>query len=194
MIQHAATRPVPVENVADYLYSLALAMLKDDELAATAAYTLMSSPSDETIAFAASVVWRESDNDYSKQRYFSMALQKMGTRTKEHDKRFEAVNRYIDGSKASILRLVTSEYAAGFERMKNALAVDEWAGRQSKFVPAGESWPKWFGEDYDAEMRFRNGLFTARAVAESVRRRKSAVDALENYSSLLARMATPVGE
>ena len=122
-----------------------------------------------------------------------MKLQKMGTRSKENDKRFEAIHKYLDGSRSSILRLITSEHAAGFERMKNALAVDAWAARQSKHVPHGESWPKFFGDDTSAEMRFRNGLHAARSVAESSRKRRSAEDALENYAQLL-QQPTPVGE
>jgi hypothetical protein len=164
-------------------------MLTNEELTKATSYVLRERPRTDLINFAASVVWKESDNLYDKRRFYSMHLLKIGGRAKQHDKRFNEISRYNDGSCASILSLVNSEYADGLTRFQNAEAIREWAASQSKHVPKGEGWPEWFGGDWAKNNALRGALSACSNIVESVERRYQAENSIENYKAALERAA-----
>lgn len=181
LTQHSGDWSVTLEYLADYLYSLGAAMQTNDELTDAVSFVITRQPDSDRIAFAASVVWKESDNHWDKRRYYSTKLLKVGGRAKEHDNRFQAITTHEDGSRASIFRLITSEYACGLERFQNALAVGEWAANQKKFVEQGERFPEWFGGDYSKHRQLRDALGVCRSIADALRGRKLAESMLEHY-------------
>ncbi len=112
LIQHSGDWSITVEYLADYLASLALAMSEDEELLENASWVLSQRPSDKEIAFAASVVWKEG----VKTRYFSVKQMKVSASPeKSHDKRFEEIRDFHDGSTASIKRILTPEWSDGYQ-------------------------------------------------------------------------------
>jgi len=189
LTQHSGDWNVTFDFLTDYLASLAVAMMANDELARTAAYSLRHDTTADRIAFAASVVWRESDRSWEKRRYYSMTLLKMGTRTKEHDKRFEEIRDSADGSRASIFRLVNTSYASMFDSFQMAEAVKSWADAQPKYVQIGEGFPEFFGGDYAKNSQLRSALQCCRYVVEAVERREWAQGSIDNYAARIAREA-----
>jgi hypothetical protein len=189
LVQHSGDWSVTFEYLTDYLASLAAAMLGNAELTRTAAFVLRERPRTELIAFAASVVWKESDDQYDKRRYYSVELRKLGTRTKQHDKRYNEISKFLDGSRSSILFLVNSEYADGLTRFQNAEAVREWANSQTKYVPEGENWPVWFAGDHRKNVALRSVLTACASIVESLERREQAEYSIENYKAALERAA-----
>lgn len=185
MIQHSNDRSVSWELLTDYLQSLAAAMLTNEEMAENLAFYLSEIPNPEEIAFAASVVFKESDREWSKRRYFSLKLQKMGTRTKEHDKRFTEVREWHDGSRASMYRLLCGDalsYSEGFHLYQISESVREWADAQKKYIPVGENWPKWLAGDHNAMYSLRAALGTCRAICDAARKVRWAKGVIERYT------------
>lgn len=186
LTQHSNDWGVTFEYLSDYLQSLGAAMLSNDELTTAVSYVVLRKPDTEKIEFAASVVWKDSDQHWEKRRYYSIKLQKVGGRAKEHDKRFTEITKYQDGSRSSILKLVTSEYADGFERFQNAEAVRLWAGEQKKHVEVGEGWPEWFDGEWRKNNAVRGAMELCRALAEAKQHRERAESILEHYRHAVA--------
>lgn len=181
LTQHSGDWSVTWEYLTDYLQSLGAAMLTNEELTEAVSFIVSRRPDPDRIAFAASVVWKESDNHWEKRRYYSVRLLKVGGRAKEHDKRFTELTKYQDGSRASIFKLITSEYSSGLERFQNAEAVREWANNQKKYVDYGEGYPEWFDGDNYKFNALRDALAVCRNLAESRRYRLNAESMLEHY-------------
>jgi hypothetical protein len=189
LIQHSGSWSVTFDFLTDYLASIAEAMLSNPELIAAVGSMFRAYPDTEAIAFAASVVWRESDGDWSKRRYYSKSLQKIGNHKKQYDTRYTEVTRYQDGSCASMLRVILSDYAGGLERYIASETVRMWAHSQKTHPGYGEGWPEYFGGDWAKNNALRNTLEGCRAIVESVRLREAAVCSVENYRRCLARAA-----
>jgi hypothetical protein len=190
MIQHTGDLPITQEFLGDYLGSLAAAMLTSDEMAERMSWAFRPQTSKAELDFAASVAWRESDNDWSKRRYVSVSLQKIGTRSKEHDKRYTEITRYMDGTCASISRLLISEYATGFARYCLTEEIRNWANEQKKHPGFGEGWAEWFDGDWSKANEVRISLAVCRNICESVRLRNHAAQWLENKKEVLTTQAT----
>jgi hypothetical protein len=186
LIQHSGSWSVTFDFLTDYLASIAEAMLSNPELIAAVGSMFREYPNVETIAFAASVVWRESDNEWTKRRYYSRSLQKIGNRKKEHDKRYQEITHFQDGSCASMLRLILSDYSGGLERYIASETVRLWAHSQKVHPGYGEGWPEYFGGDWAKNNALRGALEGCRAIVESVRLREVAVGSVENYRRRLA--------
>lgn len=143
MIQHSGDWPVAVEHLADYLVALATDLLEYDneDYYREVSYCVTDVPRYGAIEFAASVVFKESDKDWTKRRYVSMGEQKMGTRkAKEHDKRYIEIEPWMDGFATAIYRLVLPEYSDGLRKYCYARAIREWASQdQSKAHLDGRS-------------------------------------------------------
>lgn len=189
LTQHSGDWSVTFDYLTDYLASLAVAMMANNELASAAAYTIRHDARESAIAFAASVVYRESDKNYDKRRFFSVDLEKIGSRTKQHDRRYTEIRDWHDGSRSSIYRLCLSEYSSRFEAFKIAEAVKVWCDRQSKYVPLGDSFPEFFGGDSQQVIRLRQALECCKHIVEAVERREWAQCAIDNYTARLAREA-----
>ena len=188
-IQHAPDRPITWELLTDYLQSLGAAMLSNAELVEAADYELHEIIDAESIAFAASVVYKESDKDWSKERYFSVKLRKMGTRTKEHDKRYEKIRDWHDGSRAATYRMLAPEFADGFRLYQISEAVREYCDAQKKNVQFGENWPKFLGGDHRALYNLRNALSACRYICKAAREMHCARSIIEHYAEDTARAA-----
>lgn len=181
LIQHSGDWAVTLEYLTDYLASLASAMLPNEELTREVMYVVCRRPSRDKIEFAASVVWKDSDNDYGKRRYYSIKEFKVKGRAAQYDTRYSELNKYQDGSRASIYKIVTSDYADGLERFQNWDAIREWEGEQKKHILLGEGAPEWFGGDYSKYARLRNALASCRFIADAYQFRLNAESNLENY-------------
>lgn len=180
-IQHSGDWPVTLEYLADYLASLASAMLPNEELTREVRYVVCRRPDRDKIEFAASVVWKESDNSYSKRRYYSIGERKIKGSAAQYDTRYKEINKYQDGSRMSIFNIVTADYSDGLQRFQNAEAIREWAGEQKKTIPLGDNFPEWFEGDWSKIARLRNALRSCRYIAEAYQLRLDAESTLENY-------------
>ncbi len=194
LTQHGGDWSVMFAHLTDFLASLAEAMLSNPELIRAVGGILNPYPHVESIEFAASVVFRESDEDWTKRRYYSVSLKKIGNRTKEHDKRFSEIHKYLDGSCASILRLVLSDYSSGLERYLAHETIRLWAMDQKKRPSYGEQWKEYFNGDWSKNNALRNSLAAARAVIDSARQHTNAVDLIANYRLQLTREAEAEAE
>lgn len=189
LTQHSGDWSVTWEYVIDYLYSLASAMQTDDDLIAATAYAVTRKPLTEAIEFAASVVWKDSDDNYDKRRFYSLEQRKIGGRAKQYDKRYKEISVYQDGTRASILNMVTPDYADGLMRFQYAMAVNEYSFNQKKSIPEGNNLPIWFEGDSSKRLHLRNAL---RACQNLVEARQSKLDStwlLQNYARMIAREA-----
>jgi hypothetical protein len=185
LTQHSGDWSVTFEYLTDFLGSLAAAMLDDAPLAERVGSALRSHSYADAIAFAASVVWRESDSSYYKRRYVSMSLRKIGSKDKyEHDNRFVEIEKWMDGSCAAVLRMLLSTYSQGFERYTTYEAVRLWAAGLKKHPGFGESWPEYFNGDWHKNNALRGALGACRNIHESLRLRKDANDWVVYYREL----------
>jgi len=189
LIQHSGDWSVTFDFLTDYLASLAVAMMANDELVEAADYSFRRGASAELIAFAAGVVWRESDKQYDKRRYFSTQLSKMGARAKQYDKRFAEIQDWHDGSRSSIFRLICPEYPTRFEQYQIALSVENWAELQAKYIPTGERFPVFFDGDYQKLYSLKCVLQCCRHIAEAHERKQWAQGSIDNYKAGLERAA-----
>lgn len=181
LCQHSGDWSVTLEYLTDYLASLASVMLTNEELTREVMYVVCRRPDRSKIDFAASVVWKESDNDYGKRRYYSVGERKIKSRTAQYDTRYREINKYQDGSRASIYAILTSEYSDGLERFQTWEAIREWEGEQKKNVPLGENAPVWFAGEYSKYSRLRNALASCRYIADAYQFRLNAEGNLDNY-------------
>lgn len=190
LVQHSGDWGVTFEYLADYCASLAAAMLDNPELVAAAGYVFGSDSDDAAnIAFAAGVAWRESDNGYTKRRYVSIDLRKMGGDSKRYDKRFVEVNRHMDGSCASIMRLICKDYIRGFDYWMKSEAVRVWASSQKTHPGYGEGWREYFNGDWHKTNSLRRSVAAVRSLTEAARLRSCAEDWLSGYKGNLERAA-----
>ena len=122
--------PLPIYLVGDYIASLAQAMSTNDELTRYAGYTFTNVPSDESISFAASVVYKQGRNKDKKPkpRYYSMDLQRISAvSSKKWDRRFEEITESMDGSPDHIMNLLMRRYSRdGITRYAYINAIRAW--------------------------------------------------------------------
>ena len=202
LIQHSGDWAITSEYFADYLTSLAQAMLADEELCERTYYMLMRGPSKEEIAFAASVVFKPDDSltrtygDGSqflaekKQRYFSLEEKKItANREKEHDKRYQKLERGHDGSVESVYRILLPDYCKGLGFFQWAWHIREWAmatdGKYMGLVAEFLGWTK----DRDEARAMAHAFECVRNVAESYRLRRAAESDIESYKRNVERHA-----
>jgi hypothetical protein len=185
LIQHSGDWSATFDFLTDYCASLADAMMTNPDLVQAVSGTFYAGLDSAEIPFAASVVWRESDGDWSKRRYVSMRLRKVGNKTKEHDKRYVEINRYMDGSCASILRLICGDYTTGLSRYLKREAVRLWAGEQKVHPGYGEGWNEYFDGDWHKNNALRGAVNACRSQIDAAQSLLSAQDSLNNYKERL---------
>ena len=178
LCQHSSDWPVTKEFTADYLLSLAAAMLADVELADYLLYRVSDKPSDDSIAFAASVVFKAIDETHSwekKTRYFSVSEKKItSSDTKQYDKRYQRVESWCDGKADAIYRMLIPEYSSGLERLQYATAIRDWLMRQENgWMELPARFLKWT-ESNDTAREIMHALESAQYVVESTRLRHAA--------------------
>jgi hypothetical protein len=184
--------------MADYLASLTVAMLADEELAGDLLYTLYRGPKLAEIEFAASVVFKagEGMTAYEKKtRYYSISESKVTSNpTKEYDTRYRKVQSSEDGSPEAVYRMLLPEYARDLERLQWSTAIYNWAmATKVKYMQLPAVFLKWTNEN-DVARELRDAFESARNVAESYRLRASAESAVEQYRRNVARRSEPKAE
>jgi hypothetical protein len=201
LTQHSREWAITVEFMADYLASMATAIIAgkfdDDEDRDTHMMQSVSwcfeKPSIENIEFAASVKYKESDKEFSKRRYFSKSERKISAvRSKEYDKRFEEIRSCHDGSPEAIYQILLPEGADMLTRVACASAVYAWVQKQdgiymscvTEFLKLTPS------HDYDFPLRDIEDAFAAfEALIAAYKLRVEAVRHLLNLKRTQERRA-----
>lgn len=194
LTQHSGDWGVTKEHLADFLYSIVAHLLErpeemdmDDNLFDRLCSAVLQAPRKDRIAFASSVRFKESDREYGKRRYYSMAELKTAGKAKEYDKRYVQIEDWCDGSPKAIYRMVVREYADGLEKLATAAAIYNWAQEDSQNRPWMEtpvSFLGWFENDPDASEKNRqlaNAFRMAVNLCESYQRWHGAKCELGNY-------------
>jgi hypothetical protein len=158
LCQHSHDGCVQPEMLADYLASLTQAMLADNELADKVAWRLQAGPREDDLRFAATLRFKESDREYGKRRYWSLAEKKVSSNPdKRHDKRYQEFAEWMDGSASAILGVVVPEHCDGFERYCYITRVRQWGFDQPEVKARNAYWLdmpglhcKWFTDHEQA--------------------------------------------
>ncbi len=116
-----------IAHAGDYLHSLAMAALGDDELAMAIRWRFDPVAQPETIAFAAEKIRYSPEVDGAKRRYFSLSLKKIGNNHNlQYDKRYQSLESYHDGSAKMVHSLLSPEHPSGLERFILADQIREY--------------------------------------------------------------------
>jgi hypothetical protein len=196
---HSPCWSVQLEQLPDFLMSLAEAMRTDDELAQALTYTFARRPSLKEIEFAASVKYRgHEEKDWLKsRRWFSAKERKVSKApSKEHDKRYEEVREIHDGSPNSIFRILIGEYSSGLQKYLYADAIRDWVlaqDRDGMYMPMTAEFLKWT-DDRDKARALRDAFEACKNVTESYRLRSAVESGVENYKRQVAPKEAPVLE
>jgi len=195
LCQHSPDWSVQLDHLADYLASLAQAMLADEELAHNCLFTFARRPSVKAIEFAASVKFKAGEEkDWLKsRRWFSAKELKVSKApSKEHDKRYEEVREIHDGSVNSIFRILVGEYSSGLEKYLTADAIRDWVLGQDRgglYMPMPAEFLKW--TDRDKARQLRDAVEACKNITESVRLRSATESLIENYRRSVAPKPEP---
>lgn len=138
---HSPDCAIPPEYFTDYLRSLAVAMRSDPELAKNASFEF-SGPSLKDIEFAQTVKYKE-PKDEGKTRYrrapsgyYSLEEKKIGNRdTLEHDRRYEKIDQWMDGSYDAVCRLFWKDWHSFFRTYCFTNAIRDWFGEHQNCYP-----------------------------------------------------------
>ena len=119
--------PVTFDMIADYWASLATILLENEELCRIASWRFRINEvfSREQLDFARSCVWTE--KDASRPRYYSLQERRTSAvRSKQHDKRYFEMEHWMDGSPASMFRLLCGEQNLALKCYYSANAIREY--------------------------------------------------------------------
>ncbi len=198
LCQHSHEWPITVEFMADYLASLATAMLQDDELIQRLSFPFSRQPSVKQIEFCASVVFKPQQEDggwEKKQRFFSIEQLKISSsEEKRHDKRYQQVERWCDGSATAIHRMLYREFDNALEIYARAEAIREWCleGERNErpYMGLAVEFLEWFKTDPERRQKaqdMRRAYGACVAICKAYVLRSEAETHLENI-----RPAKPV--
>jgi hypothetical protein len=194
LCQHSREWAVQVESLADYLASLATAMLAgDEELIKHARWEFREHTDVAAIEFAASVVFKPVKREdgqpltYEKtRRYYSMEERKISAApAKEYDKRYQRIESWCDGSVEAIYRMIIPQYAKGMEFYAYADAIRNWCldcNHKDRPVWYGltAQFLKWFGGDRQKAQDLRYAWNACRGIFQAYDARAEAECALGN--------------
>jgi hypothetical protein len=189
LCQHSGSWSVGTEYIADYFLSLAVAMLaaEDTTLVEEVSYIVGRRPADSSIEFAKSVIF----NEHSKTRYYSVDEEKISSSsTKQHDKRYERIEKWHDGSPEAIYRILIKDYSSGIQRFAYASAIRDYlmAGSRTGWMDMPAEFLKWT-EDREASRRIRDGYEACRNIAQAHHLRHAAQCHIDNYKRAVERAA-----
>jgi hypothetical protein len=179
---------VGTELAADYLLSLAAAMLTDGELAELMTWRFPTPPSLDLIAFAATV--RDEPDNY-KPRYYSLEFLKVSSSpSKAHDKRWERIERRHDGSGGAIYNMLHRDYVSGLDNFVLADTIRTWMNQKHGYGSMAEptEFLKW---DRCQAADVRHAISVIRSITEAARNLRHAKSYLESYRRELAEKAQP---
>ena len=196
LTQHSPDWSVQVEYLADYLSSLAAAMLADHELARDLYYTIWRRPDAKHIAWAATVIYKApKEGEYGKRRYFSAKEMKVSAApSKEYDKRFQEIRDIHDGSPNSIFRILIPEYADGMEKYATAEAIRDWLMDHDGYMELPAEFLKWFDGDREKARTLRDAYECCRNVTEAYRLRSAAESSVAHYKRQVVPKPEPAPE
>ena len=191
LCQHSGDWAITREWFADYMISLAAAMLQDAELANELVWMLSRRPAAADIAFAASVVFKpgEGMEQYEKKpRYYSMEEKKVtASDSKKYDKRYQRVTPAQTGRADAIYAMVIPEYPNDLERFQFAHTIYDWAmATEGQYMELTACFLGWT-EDRDEARKIRDAFEAARNVAESYRLRAAVESDVERFRDWAAR-------
>ena len=203
MTQHSHDWPVTEEYAIDYLFSLAVILLEDEEIASNYSHMFHAQPRMDSLRFAASLVFDpEKDKDWNKKRYYSMSELKVSRNPKlQYDTRYKELNEYQTGTAESILGLVCNEHMDGLERWQYADSVRTWAADNLKksYMEMPAVHLKWFesaktirgsqADQYQLARVFRDAFEACQAAVDSHVTRRRATSYVECYREELQRRA-----
>jgi hypothetical protein len=184
LCRHSDDWSVSEDFATDYMNSLALAMIEDEELCKELYFTLGQKPADCKMVFAASLIYGEKDKEWTKRRYYSISLEKVTrNREKEHDDRYKEIAEWNNGTPEAIYRAILPEYADGLERWQYAQWVREWseANLKQNWMEMPAVFLKWFREKSDAAREFRDSFECCWDLARAYALRESATNHLKYY-------------
>jgi hypothetical protein len=190
---------VQLDHLADYLASLAEAMLADEELAQNCLFTFSRRPSVKAIEFAASVKYKAAEEKdwLTGRRWFSAKELKVSkASSREHDKRYEEVREIHDGSANSIFRILVGEYSSGLEKYLIADAIRDWVLAQDRgglYMQMPAEFLKWT-DDRDKARQLRDAVEACKNITESYRLRSAAESCITNYRRQVAPKPAPEPE
>lgn len=183
LTQHSTDWAITKEHLLDYLASISVYMLahpEDEEMVQHMSMIMARRPDVKEIAFAHSVVWKESDDDWKKpRRYFSRQLLKItSSRGAEHDKRYEEIKKCQDGSPLAMFQMLIPEYAQALQLYAYVDAIRDWTleckddGMYMGLPATFLEWPEY--KDSDRARNLRYAYNACRSICESYRQRCSA--------------------
>ncbi len=217
LTQHSGDWSITREYLADYLASIVAFIIAQPEalteteengydsnllsrLQSDMSYGI---PCKEALDFAASVIYKESDRnnrDYTKTRYYSVSERKVSASpSKRHDKRYEEIQEWQDGSPKAMYRMLVSEFHRDLERYAVADTIRDWFHSQpdyaksSHYVGLTAEFLEWFKDESskrDSAQQLRKAYSAARAIVEAYRLQCVAASELENYKRSLPKKET----
>lgn len=197
LVQHSTDWTVNLEQIIDFLASLATELISDFDKGETSlydriGYDFTQGPSRKDIEFAASVKYKSTDSDWGKRRYVSMKERKLSSSaSKENDKRYEEVKEWMDGSPRAICRLVTPDYADNLMAYRYAEVVRDYVISQPGLymeMPAEHlNWWKDDPNQRDKCLQMNNAFRACQEICQAFQHRERAKSCLENYTRNLER-------
>lgn len=180
---------VSVDLFGDYLASLSLAMLTDDNLCREISWRIPSDFNKNEIEFAASVIYKS-----GKSRYFSTELRKISSvASKRFDRRFEFIDSNMDGSPKSIFSIIIGNNGgSGLFKYGLATAIRDWffyngkkkTKRKNSYMEPAAEFLEWTS-DHTKINEIRNGWEACKfAIAAYTAKQnvESSISCFKNYA------------
>jgi hypothetical protein len=143
LTQHSPLRPVQIEQIVDFLYSLAQYLKETPELAENISGWKPSIASKD-IEFCKSLVYKE-----GKDKYYNLKERKVSSSdSKRFDKRWERIHSWANGSIMSTYRLLVQEHEDTIQRLCTLCHICNWFAANEEYVWIN---PKDYGYEHVAE-------------------------------------------
>ncbi len=195
LIQHSSDFAITWAYAPDYLAALATAMLTDEELVSHVAFTLDKGRMTQEFEFAAGVVFKETDREYGKGRFYSMEERKVSSsQAKRHDKRYFEIAPWMDGSPDAIYRMVLPEWADGIHRYVIAESLRDWVlaqdSKRGLYMPLAATFLKLENGDRDYAQSMRSAYNACLLLIRAYQMRTEAESHLGNVTRSMERKRT----
>jgi len=186
MCAHSPAWPIPREKFVDYCYSLADYLVKNPQKYADCGmikYEFMPDCYDERIAFAASIVYKDT-SDKGKRQYYSLSEKKLSTADKlRYDKRFEEVPPWADGTPEAVYRLLWMECYSPLQNLGIAKRVDNWFHQHRDGYDSSDTYGKigWGIEDCNERWEVQRAFHVVQGVIEALDTLRDTPRFIESY-------------
>ena len=132
-------------------------------------YEWMPDISDKQIAFAMSVIYKDM-SDKGKRQYYSIGEQKVSTADKlRHDKRYEQVVEWCDGSPKAVYRLLYKDHYSALQCLSLAATVEDWFQRTQDHYSTDQTSSRlaWDIQDYNQRYVIEHALRTIQSALKA---------------------------